>query len=119
MSGASVVRIVMGGIGLLMLLGGLVLAGSGAAGDFVLPVIWLIGSGAVLVVVATIEVTRYRSEAAERAHIRPGPGGGETGHLEARFRPTDEVFVDPTAGRRMRVFADPATGERRYVAEGQ
>jgi hypothetical protein len=26
--------------------------------------------------------------------------------------------VDPTSNRRMRVFHDPRTGERRYVAEG-
>ena len=50
----------------------------------------------------------------------PGPGGGETpgGPLEPRFRPTAEVFVDPTTGHRMRVLVDPRTGERRYVAEG-
>jgi hypothetical protein len=31
---------------------------------------------------------------------------------------TSEVFIDPTSGHRMRVVVDPASGERRYVAEG-
>ncbi len=49
-----------------------------------------------------------------------GPGGGEPldAAMEPRFTSTDEVFVDPTSGHRMRVFLDPGTGERRYRAEG-
>lgn len=31
---------------------------------------------------------------------------------------TDEVFVDPTTNRRMRVWIDPVDGSRHYVAEG-
>ena len=31
---------------------------------------------------------------------------------------TDEVFVDPTTNRRMRVWIDPRDGSRHYVAEG-
>jgi hypothetical protein len=27
--------------------------------------------------------------------------------------------VDPTSGHRLRVYLDPATGERRYFAEGE
>jgi hypothetical protein len=82
------------------------------------PGLWLIVTGGVLMLVAVLERTRYRSEAAERANEPPGPGGGETpGVVEPRFRPTDEVFVDPTTGRRMRVLLDARTGERRYVAE--
>lgn len=30
---------------------------------------------------------------------------------------TDEVFVDPTTDRRMRVWVDPVDGSRHYVAE--
>ena len=30
---------------------------------------------------------------------------------------TDEVFVDPTTERRMRVWVDPRDGKRHYVAE--
>ena len=30
---------------------------------------------------------------------------------------TDELFVDPTTNRRMRVWVDPRDGARHYVAE--
>jgi hypothetical protein len=36
---------------------------------------------------------------------------------DPRFQPTDEVFLDHRSGRVMRVYADPRTGERRYVPE--
>jgi hypothetical protein len=79
----------------------------------------LVASGAFLIIVVVIERRRYRSEDAERAGEPIGPGGGEPeGVLEARFRLTDEVFIDPTSRERMRVLVDPATGERRYRAEG-
>ncbi len=32
-------------------------------------------------------------------------------------RPTDEVFIDPTTGQRMRVWYNPATGRREYHPE--
>ena len=39
--------------------------------------------------------------------------------MEPRFRRTDELFEeDPSSRRTMRVWLDPATGERRYRAEG-
>lgn len=105
-------------VGILMMLGGLstiVVLPNDAPGGM-----WLIAMGAFLIVVPLLERQRYRSEAAEKARETPGPGGGESpdGALEARFRPTAEVFVDPTTGHRMRVLVDPRTGERRYVAEG-
>jgi hypothetical protein len=80
----------------------------------------LVGFGAVLVIAVAIERQRYRSAAAERSNAPTGPGGGEPAGatLETRFRPTSEQFIDPTTGRRMRVLVDPASGERRYVAEG-
>jgi hypothetical protein len=111
-----VVRIVLGTIGVLMLVGGLVLF-------FIVPAAgffgggWLILSGVILIIAVLIETSRYRSQAAERSKLSPGPGGGETGPIEPRFRPTDEVFVDPTSNHRMRVYVDAGTGERRYVAE--
>jgi hypothetical protein len=104
-------------IGVLAMLGGiaLIVSGSGLA----VPGLQAVAFGAFLVVVVAIERSRYRSEAAERSNATPGPGGGEpAGTLEPRFRPTAEVFIDPTTGRRMRVVVDPASGERRYVAEG-
>jgi hypothetical protein len=79
--------------------------------------LWLITVGGVLMIVAVLERRRYRSETAERSNDPIGPGGGETEAVEPRFRPTDEVFVDPTTQRTMRVLVDPRTGERRYVAE--
>ena len=70
-------------------------------------------------ITVVLERTRYRSEAAERTDAAPGPGGGEPSVPQAPFRPTDEVFVDPTSGHRLRVYLNPATGERRYHAEGE
>ena len=87
---------------------------------------WLTVTGAALLVALAIERNRYRSEEAEHSSEPVGPGGGEPvgpdggkpgDHLEPRFRPTDETFVDPTSGHRMRVYLDRRTGERRYVAE--
>jgi len=115
-TGSIVVRFILGVIGALMLVGGLLIvalvgpvAGFGAAS--------LIIIGAVLLIAVVIETSRYRSQAAEQAKLSPGPGGGETGPVDPRFRPTDELFVDPTSSRRMRVWVDARTGERRYVAE--
>ncbi len=117
MTGASVIRVLLGMVGATLLIGGVALAFTGG-GALMLATIWMIASGTVLVIVALIEITRYRSEAAEGARFQAGPGGGETVAPEPRFTRTEEVFVDPTTSRRMRVFADPHTGERRYVAEG-
>jgi hypothetical protein len=117
-AGFSLVRGLFLVVGALMVLGGFaVMTGGGVTAAW--PGLWLVGSGGVLLIVAVLERTRYRSEVAERANEPAGPGGGETpGVVEPRFRPTDEVFVDPSTGRRMRVLLDARTGERRYVAEG-
>jgi hypothetical protein len=105
----------MGAGGGLMMLGGFALAAGGiepASG------IMLIVSGAILIVALVLQRNRYRSLAAEHTGRSPGPGGGEDGPLEPRFAATPEIFVDPTSGRRMRVYVDPRNGERRYRAEG-
>jgi hypothetical protein len=87
----------------------------------------LVVTGVVVVVlgIGTIGVLffermRYHSEAAEGAPRTPDAPGGEAfdAPLEPRFRPTAEMFVDPTSARTMRVHVDPATGERRYRVEG-
>jgi len=111
-----VTRVVLGTIGSLVLIAGLLLVFvvGGVAG---LGGVWLIIGGAILLVGVLIEATRYRSQAAERGNLAPGPGGGEIGPLEPRFVATSEVFVDPTSNRQMRVYVDARTGERRYVAE--
>jgi len=101
----------------LMLAGLLVIMAVPALGTF--GGLELVAIGAFLVLVVIFERQRYRSAAAEQANMAPGPGGGEPlgGPLEPRFRPTGEVFIDPTTGHRMRVVVDPANGERRYIAE--
>jgi hypothetical protein len=75
--------------------------------------------GAFLVVVVAAERQRYRAVAGEASLAKPGPGGCERPNdpIEGRFRPTSEVFIDPSSGHQMRVLVDPRTGERRYVAE--
>jgi hypothetical protein len=71
------------------------------------------------VIAVALERGRYRSEVAERSDTPAGPGGGETDdRLEPGFQRTNEVFIDPTSGRRMRVWIDAGSGERRYRAEG-
>jgi protein gp37 len=61
---------------------------------------WVILAVVVLgIVVAIFGWDRYRGN-------RKGAGGGS----EA----TGEVFIDPASGQRMRVWYNPATGEREY-----
>lgn len=93
------------------------LAGASVGGG--IGALWLTVMGVAVVVAVLIERERYRSEAADQPFEPIGPGGGEPrGAIEPRFRPTDELFVDPTTQHTMRVHVDPRTGERRYVAEG-
>ncbi|MEO8272808.1 MAG: hypothetical protein ABI620_01915 [Chloroflexota bacterium] len=115
---SALVRGALIALGLLVMLAGIAVITTLPGGD---PIsgLQLVAFGAVIVVASVIERQRYRSSAAERSGAPTGPGGGEpAGALEARFRPTTELFIDPTTGRRMRVVVDPASGERRYVAEG-
>jgi hypothetical protein len=104
-------------LGVLLVLGGLVAVSAGS--EAAISGVWAVVVGLVMIVVALVERFRYRSEAADRSGWSPGPGGGEptTQPLEGRFRRTTEVFVDPTSDRRMRVWLDEETGERRYRAE--
>jgi hypothetical protein len=111
---SATTRAILGVCGVLVALGGLIAssAGAGVSG------LWATIVGAGLVVAVVIERQRYRSEEADRAFEPIGPGGGEPpGPVEPRFRPTEELFVDPTTGVRMRVHVDSRTGERRYVAD--
>ena len=61
----------------------------------------VVGLAVLVAIVLSFFVRRHNETAA--------PGAG--------WEPTDEVFVDPTSKRRMRVWLDPADGERKYVAE--
>jgi hypothetical protein len=110
----NTVRVLVGVVGGLLMVGGLVAAVVWSVPDG----LWAAVTGAVVLVAVVLERTRYRSEAAERSAGQPGPGGGEHAMPAAPFRPTDEVFIDPTSGARLRVYLNSATGERRYYAEG-
>jgi hypothetical protein len=114
--GADLTRLLVLGGGVLLTILGLSLLGNPEVGGAGLYPLFL---GLALIVAAAIERVRYRSEVAEGAAAAPGRGGGEPPGttLEARFRPTDERFVDPTTGVQLRVWLDPGTGERRYLAE--
>lgn len=116
---SAVVRGALVVLGLLAMLAGVGVIAA-LPGDGTLPGLQLVGFGAFLVVIVAVERHRYRSDSAERANEPAGLGGGEPsgGQIEPRFRPTAELFIDPTTRQRMRVHIDPSNGERRYVAEG-
>ena len=66
---------------------------------------WVILAVVVLgIVIAIFGWDRYRG------NRKSGAAGGGA-------EPTSEVFIDPATGRRMRVWYDPATGDRDYRAE--
>jgi hypothetical protein len=44
-------------------------------------------------------------------------GGRKSASDGGAWRQTDEVFIDPESGRRMRVWYDPSTGKREYRPE--
>ena len=116
--GFGVARLLVLAAGLTLAVAGLaVLAFGGAAAA--ITGLWLIGVGIAFMIGTLIERVRYRSEAVDRIGAPTGRGGGEPpdAKLEPRFRRSDEVFADPTSGLRMRVWIDPSSGERRYVAE--
>jgi hypothetical protein len=110
-------RLLAAGVGGLMVLSGL--AAISLDGRSAQAGVWLVVVGLIFIVAAVFERWRYRSESAEQSGLPVGPGGGEPAGatLETRFKRTDEVFVDPTSTRTMRVWHDPASGERRYRAE--
>jgi hypothetical protein len=107
------IRVLVGVLAGLLMIGGLLGVAAGAWADG----LWAAVAGGVGLLAVVFERARYRSEATERSAGEPGPGGGEPSMPTAPFRPTDEQFVDPTSGQRLRVYLNPATGERRYYAE--
>lgn len=111
----TTLRVVVAAGATLILLAGLaVIAIGGLPG---LNGLWLVGTGAVGLVAVALERTRYRSEEAERRGQDPGVAGIDGDAIDPRFRPTDERFVDPTTRRGVRVWIDPASGERRYRSD--
>ncbi len=115
--GVTLARALIGGLGVLLMAGGIALMAVPGGGGGLGAALWLFVPGAILLAAVLLERTRYRSLHAERTGDGHGPGGGEPARPDGRFRPTDERFVDPTTGVRMRVWVDPATGDRRYVAD--
>jgi hypothetical protein len=111
---ATTVRVLVLAIALLILFGGFVALVVGQ----VVQGIWAMLLGAAGLLAIAFERSRYRSEAAERGGDSVGPGGGEPSVPGPPFRATEELFVDPTSGRQMRVYVNTDTGERRYHAEG-
>jgi hypothetical protein len=115
--GVTIARGLIGGLGVVLMVSGIaIVAGGGPAGDL-FAALFLFLPGVLLVAGVILERLRYRSLAAELSGDPHGPGGGEQNPPDARFRPTDERFVDPTTRVPMRVYLDSATGERRYVPE--
>ena len=110
-------RVLVGTLGVLFILGGIGVAAVTGPGGSLVSALFLFVPGALMIAAVVLERTRYRSLRAERTGDGSGPGGGELGTPESRFQPTDERFVDPTTHVAMRVWLDPATGERRYVPE--
>ena len=110
-------RVLVGTLGALFILGGIGLAATTGPGGDLAAALFLFVPGALMIAAVILERTRYRSLHAERTGDGSGPGGGEPGAPEPRFRRTDERFVDPTTHVAMRVWVDPASGERRYVPE--
>ena len=64
--------------------------------------IWGFGVLVVLVLIVACAIVGW-----DRYRPRHGTGS-------ARTHPTDEVFLDPETGRRMRVWFDPVSGTRDY-----
>jgi hypothetical protein len=109
---ARVILAFVGGVTILVGLGLIVTDGDRSTGLVTILV------GAAVLIAVVYERSRYRSVEADLHNDAPGPGGGEPrGALPPGFRATTEVFVDPSSGRRMRVYLQPATGDRRYMAE--
>ena len=109
---SRVILAFIGGVTILLGLGLIVTDGDRSSGLVTILI------GAAILIAVVYERSRYRSAEADARNDSPGPGGGEpTGALPPGFRATTEVFVDPASGRRMRVYLQPATGDRRYMAE--
>lgn len=116
-TGVTIARGLIGALGVLLMLGGIGLAAATGGGGDLFAALSLFVPGVLLVAAAFLERLRYRSLSAEATGDAHGPGGGEQAPPEPRFRPTEERFLDPTTRVPMRVYVDPATGERRYVPE--
>ncbi len=105
-------RIAVAAISALLMLAGLFAVVGG--GPPALTGIWLLLLGGAGLLAVAFERTRYRSETAELTGDPGAAAGVDTEPPDPRFVATDERFIDPTTRRRLRVWIDPASGERRY-----
>ena len=64
--------------------------------------LWIVGALAVLVAVGMSFFVRRH---------------GEQDKPQAHWQRTDEVFIDPSTNRAMRVWVEPGTGTRHYVPD--
>ncbi len=117
MLGAS--RIIVIFFSALFIIGGVLLAVElpGQGGIITGFILVVMGVGGVTAI--AFERMRYRSEVDEPVMQPPSRAGGDPAGaaLPPGLRRTDERFLDPSTGVLMRVWFDPATGERRYVPE--
>ncbi len=72
--------------------------------------LWEFGSGPVLLIFGAVVVVAGLLEPVYGRAIGHPPAGN--------WLQTDEKFVDPESGKLVTVWYDPATGERRYVSDG-
>jgi hypothetical protein len=93
-----VLRVLLGGLGAVMVAIALVIFASGA------DVAWT-GAYPLLIGLVAIAAALF-----ERSRYWPGRWGAAGSDM----RPTDERFIDPTTGERTRVWIDSETGERSY-----
>lgn len=73
--------------------------------------LWAADAGPALLIMGAVVLVTVLVERGY-GHLTGAPRGGS-------WRPTDEKFVDPESGELVTVWFDPASGERRYVSEGQ
>jgi hypothetical protein len=115
--GAS--RVIVVFFSICFIVGGLALAVAlpGQGGIVSGLVLVVMGVGGVVAIV--FERMRYHSEADDRPSDDPSRAGGSPpgSRLPPSFRPTEEIFVDPSSGVTMRVWYDASSGERRYLAD--
>ncbi len=90
-----IVRMLVGVIAVLAIIGGLVSAFFGAYEG-----LFTVAVGVIGLFIVVYERQRYTAE-----------------HSGERLERTDEVFTDPTTGQRTRVWIDPESGARSYRPE--
>jgi hypothetical protein len=72
--------------------------------------VWNIGGGPALLILGVAAIVTALAEP-----IYGQANGRPKGN---NWQATDERFVEPETGKTVTVWFDPATGERRYVADG-